>query len=250
MTGLENALVNSSNIDLAAKKAEGFLKKLFGKALDETGEMIADQVRLRRFKNQIKIFEKAKKYLKGKKEADYEKINLKVLAPLIEYSSYEEDEKLQDKWAKLIKNILIQPTSTLCQQNAIQILNKISNEEVLFLENLYEKVQFERKEIVSKQNKSFTELGLKKYKNINHVPVESFSYRLADLSKELQITISKLIYMCSNLKTLGILKDEIEVKLFNIETVPNKKHVPFAGEIIENKIKLTNFGFNFIELCK
>ena len=34
---------------------------------------------------------------------------------MIEFSSYEEDEKLQDKWAHLIKNILIKPFNVTIQ---------------------------------------------------------------------------------------------------------------------------------------
>ena len=52
------------------------------------------------------------------------------MAPLVEYASYEEDENLQDLWAKLIENILSLPASVILQQTAIEVLNKVSNEEV------------------------------------------------------------------------------------------------------------------------
>ena len=92
--------------------------------------MTADQVRLRRFKNQVKIFERLNIYLKDKK-IDPQKINLKVLAPLIEFASYEEDENLQELWSKLVKNILIKPTHIVLQQNAFEVLNKVSNDKVI-----------------------------------------------------------------------------------------------------------------------
>ena len=59
MTGLEKIITDKAVMKAAAEKTEGLLKTLFGKAFEETGEMIADQVRLRRFKSNIKIFEKA-----------------------------------------------------------------------------------------------------------------------------------------------------------------------------------------------
>jgi alpha/beta superfamily hydrolase len=40
-------------------KSEALLKTLFGPSFEEFGGMISDQVKLRRFKNQLKIFTKA-----------------------------------------------------------------------------------------------------------------------------------------------------------------------------------------------
>jgi hypothetical protein len=51
--------------------------------------MIADNVKMRRFQNQLKIFTKAQKILE-QKNIDPSKVSLKTLAPLIEFSSYEE----------------------------------------------------------------------------------------------------------------------------------------------------------------
>jgi hypothetical protein len=149
MTGLEKLVTDHTVVKAAAGKAEGLLKGLFGKAFEETGEIIADQVRLRRFKNQIKIFEKATQYLKDK-NIDPQKVNLKVLAPLVEFSSYEEDENLQELWAKLITNILSRPTSVILQQNAIEVLNKVSNEEVRILNYIFDKLKIKRKERADK----------------------------------------------------------------------------------------------------
>ena len=46
-------------------KSESLLKTLFGPSLNEVGELLADSVKLRRLKNQIKIFSKAQEILKA-----------------------------------------------------------------------------------------------------------------------------------------------------------------------------------------
>jgi len=87
-------------------KSEALLKTLFCPSFEELGGMISGSVKLRRFKNQLKIFEEAQDILK-KKNINPKNVSLKVLAPLIELSSYEEDETLQKKWSNLIASILI-----------------------------------------------------------------------------------------------------------------------------------------------
>lgn len=128
MADIEKILDNLNIPKQILDKSEALLKTLFGPSLDEFGGMIADNVKLRRFKNQIRIFSKAQEILKEKK-IDPKKVSLKVLAPLIEFSSYEEEEKLQDKWAKLTTHILSGNGDVVFQQNCINILNKLSSEE-------------------------------------------------------------------------------------------------------------------------
>ena len=94
MADIEKIIDNLNLPKQILDKSEALLKTLFGPSFDELGGMISDSVRLRRFKNQIKIFSKAQQILKDK-NIDPKKVSLKVLAPLIEYSSYEEEETLQ-----------------------------------------------------------------------------------------------------------------------------------------------------------
>src|SRR5690606_19637241 len=79
------------------KQSKGLLSSLFGPSIDEFGGILSDNIKLRRLKNQVKIFKKAEEYLR-KNNIDPKSVNLKVLAPLIEYSSLEENEILQNKW--------------------------------------------------------------------------------------------------------------------------------------------------------
>lgn len=57
-------------------------------------------MRSKRLNNQIKIFTKTIKIL-DENGLETRQLNLKTLIPLIEKSSLEDDEKLQDKWANL-----------------------------------------------------------------------------------------------------------------------------------------------------
>jgi hypothetical protein len=117
-------------------KTEALLKTLFGPSFQELGGIIADQVRLRRFMNQITIFNKAQEKLL-KNNIQPQKLSLKILAPLIEFSSLEEEITLQNKWANLISHILGGNKEIVFQQNCMTILNRISSNEADLLDKLH-----------------------------------------------------------------------------------------------------------------
>ncbi|MCF2219391.1 DUF4393 domain-containing protein [Chryseobacterium sp. PS-8] len=258
MTGLE-LLTGKKVMEKAAETTEGLIKGLFGSAFHETGEMIADQVRLRRFKNQIKIFEKAKAFLSEK--TDFQKINLKVLAPLIEFSSYEEDENLQEMWAKLIKNILCKPFPIVLQQNAISVLNKISNDEARILNYVYNVVEQKRVNRAKSDNRMprldlflNSENGNNNKKNSKDYKIDWFSISLKSISSDLKIDQENLETLISNLVALGTLKYKTEVEVTNAEKSsedPDDKELDIELDVRDyNYIKITKLGFVFVELCE
>ena len=253
MTGLEKIITDPSTIRAAADKTEGLLKGLFGKAFEETGEIIADQVRLRRFKNQIRIFEKAQKYLKDK-NIDPQKVNLKVLAPLVELASYEEDENLQDLWAKLIKNILSRPTSVVLQQNAIEVLNKVSNEDVKILDHIFDKLKIKRKARADKLQGKPQVWGDKTFKDPEGFRIDLFSFKVKDISRELKINEDELETQISNLVALGTLKYETEVDIssaYKSSEDPSDTSLNIDLDVSDyDRIRMTKLGYVFVELCR
>lgn len=82
-----------------------FLKKVFGNATEQIGEIAHDWAKFFRYKNLLLIQDKvetihAKRHLEGKTVP----ISLRTAIPLIEKASLEDDESLQDMWAGLIAN--------------------------------------------------------------------------------------------------------------------------------------------------
>lgn len=253
MTGLETMVADKAVMKVAAEKTEGLLKVLFGKAFEETGEMIADQVRLRRFKNQIKIFEKAEQYLKDK-NINPEKVNLKVLAPLVEFASYEEDHNLQNLWANLIKNILSRPTAVILQQNAIQVLNKVSNDEVKILDYVFERLKIKRKERADKLNGKPQDWGGKIMKDPEDFRIDWFNFQVKDIAKDLNINEDDLETLLSNLVALGTLKYDTQVDVSSAEKSsedPTDTSLDIDLDVSDyDSIRITKLGYVFVELCR
>lgn len=112
-------------IDNITEAAKDFLQKVITPPLEEVGLLFADQVKLWRFKNQVTILTKAENHLKAK-GLKSRKVSLKVLTPMLEYGSMEEDESLQDKWAALMANTVKEGSSinTTLFSNLLSQLSK------------------------------------------------------------------------------------------------------------------------------
>lgn len=92
-------------------------------------------MRAKRMMNQFKILSRTTEILE-KKGLDPHQINLKALVPLIEKSSLEEEEKLQEKWAALIANISSAPENGL-EPRLIDTLSQLSSLEAGILDFIH-----------------------------------------------------------------------------------------------------------------
>lgn len=127
-----NEIIASQVAEKAVETAKNFLGKLLVPAIDEVGLLIKDNVAMWRFKNQIRIINRAKAYTE-KKGLSLKSISLKLLCPLLDYSSLEEDEFLQDKWAILLGN-LVDSNQNVENHVFPYILSQISKQEFQSIE--------------------------------------------------------------------------------------------------------------------
>lgn len=127
--------ITSTVIEKGIDLVKDFVEKLVGSSVEEAGLLLSDNVKLRRFKNQIKILDKAQKIV-AKNNIAVKQISLKALVPLLEYSSLEEEECLQDKWTNLLINFV---DTNAKYESAVfpYILSQLSSREVLELDLLY-----------------------------------------------------------------------------------------------------------------
>lgn len=123
--------IKSSTIEKGIEIAKDFLDKLIMPAVEETGLLVKDQVTFWKFKNQVKILNKAKKYCQ-KHNIKPKAISLKLLVPLIETAALEEDELLQNQWAILLSN-LVDSEQNIENHVFPYLLGQISKNEFLFL---------------------------------------------------------------------------------------------------------------------
>src|SRR3712207_5720420 len=80
-----------------------FLGAVVGSPAQEAGSWLADSIRYKRWKSQLRILSKAQKHLE-RAGIDPKTVDLSVLVPLLESGSLTEDETMQDRWAALLAN--------------------------------------------------------------------------------------------------------------------------------------------------
>lgn len=127
--------IKSSTIEKGLESAKNFVNKLIGPAIEECGLLIKDQISFWRFKNQVKVVNKTKDFCE-KHNIKPREVSLKLLCPLLDYAGLEEDEKLQDKWAILLSN-LVDSEQNIQNHVFPYILSQISINEFDVIERAY-----------------------------------------------------------------------------------------------------------------
>ncbi len=252
-------IINSLNLPKQIlDKTEKVLGKLFGPSFDEIGQAIADQVRIRRFKNQLKIFTQAQKILQ-EQNISPKKVSLKVLAPLLDLSSYEEDVNIQEKWANLTAHILTDNSDLIFQQNCMSILNKMSSADATLLDSIYE--LFNKKRL--QRNTSELNAYLK---NLSKNPVSNrslpkkhdelspslFPLKVSAINRNLKTDETEMELYLTNLITFGLIKWET-----NVQVSAFKDKDLIVDDDIELKVKVLNqdrfvftpSGIKFMKIC-
>jgi len=126
--------LKSSTVEKGLDLAKELMSKLLGPAINEMGELWADKVKVWRFKNQLKNFEKVKLIVE-QQHVKVKEASLKVLLPYMEGVSLEDNETLQDMWANLLVNY-IDADKNLTTNVYPGILAQLSSEEVKILNEL------------------------------------------------------------------------------------------------------------------
>lgn len=252
----ENQLnIKSSTIEKGLELAKGFIDKLIGPTIEEVGLLFADNIKYFRFKNQVKILLKAKKYVESK-NIDTKEIPLKILVPLLEKASLEESEELQDKWAKMITN-LADSESNLQNQIFPYILSQLSIEEFNGLKGLLEKEK-------GFWNKSKILHELRAKEGNNFFPSENVR-KLQDeldvIQQEGFIVSNDFTYELSNIERLGLMKKTLPNVI--VEEFNTGSRLAEYGESEEwhqletkyeslelNTYRITELGVSFIEICE
>jgi Abortive infection alpha len=130
-TELEKVVVPAA----AAIPFTGIAKRILGPAADELAEMWRDQVRLYRWERQVKCVEKAEKMAK---DAGFtpKAVPPKILFPLLDGASMEDNDELHTMWAALLANASSQ-AGKVVRPSFISLLREMAPDEAQFLKSLH-----------------------------------------------------------------------------------------------------------------
>ncbi len=125
----------SAEIEAEVKEINEFLAKIIPDFVKEGGGILSDTVRYWRWKNKVGILKKAKKIIENL-GLRTKKTPLKLIVPLLDFGSLEEDETIQQKWANLLANAMAGNIEV--KVSYIKILNELSPIEASILDKIYE----------------------------------------------------------------------------------------------------------------
>ncbi len=207
--------------------AEKMIDKLFGPAISESGELIADKIRFYRYKNQIKILNDVKRLL-DEAGLSPKQIPLKLAVPLFENASLEEDASLQEMWTRLITNTSVSDYKVSLHKVCISILSNLSPIEARVLDMV-------KNDVLKKLNEeNYLEIAGKK-ERIEFRPSQIY-YRSFTIQSKFSLKKDENEYLVDNLVRLGIFKWEpSEIEDNSID--------------LEEWIALSNLGYNFLKEC-
>jgi len=119
----------------AAIPFNSIVKRMLGPAADELAEMWRDRVRLYRYERQLKCVEKAEKMAQ---EAGFtpQAVPPKILFPLLEGASFEENDDLHTMWAALLANAASRENVTNVGPRFVAILKQMAPDEAALLKSL------------------------------------------------------------------------------------------------------------------
>lgn len=121
-------------IEASKEEVEGFFNAIIPDFVRNAGGILSDNVRYWRWQNQIVILQKVKQKVEAS-GLPKQQIPLKVLVPIIEHSSLEEEESLREKWANMLSNAITSKVDI--NPNFVAILSELSPTEVKILDQLH-----------------------------------------------------------------------------------------------------------------
>lgn len=128
--------ISSTALEKGIDIAKDFVEKLIYPSAEEIGLLLKDGISKWRFNNQIRTLVKAKSICE-KHGVNPKIISPKLLCPLLEYAGLEDNEKLQDKWATLLANMVDSDQNV---ENHVfpYLLSQVSIQEFQILESTLE----------------------------------------------------------------------------------------------------------------
>ncbi|HZL14253.1 MAG TPA: Abi-alpha family protein [Verrucomicrobiae bacterium] len=214
--GLANA------VDTTTKTAKEFLEKIAGPPAEEFGLFLGDQVRLFRFRKQVKLLADAGEILK-QAGINPKKVPLKTLFPILEGASLEEDESMSARWAALLATAA-NPKSTITVQPSFpEILKQLSPLEAKILDLIFDMIN--QIGIVRAEWPSRGALG-KSVRDLLQLQEQDFEIAIDNLYR---------LRLCSPPST-------------KLDFIDNKEHRFQLST--KDLICITELGFSFVSACK
>lgn len=181
----EVAKTASNAID-AGREMGGFIARFVSGPLEQCVGIFEDKLKYIRWERQQRLIKRSEEFMQQLGLTNPNKlIPLKNAIPLLQYATLEEDNNLQDLWARLLVNGTNEATGINIERAFIEILAQISPLEAQILQAIY-RLPFEKTRhvgVVTENLPEFATVAEKKSKNILNEPSKEVRLALANLAR-------------------------------------------------------------------
>lgn len=213
----------------AVNKVGSFLSKALGEPIEEAIGMIGDKLKFMRWERQIRLIDKVEEISQNRKIIGKEiPIPPKLFIPIMENASLEDNNTLQDIWARLIVSSQDEKTSKNVRVAYIDIIKQLEDVDVIFLDKLYNWYQDYTKQNNILDENFYTKLTFSKDNIIKSLDLSEFEYQS----------------IVDNLMRVRCIRSEI--KIITSIMAGNEAMTIDKGY---NSLQLTALGVNFIQIC-
>lgn len=205
-----------------ASQVVGFISDILRPPARELGGLLADKIRLSRWKNQVEILQKAIEHIE-KLGLSKHKIPVKFLASFLDNCAWEEDENMKERWAALLANFVSKGERTNAHMSFSSILGQLSPVEAKLLDLMYDEVFWVARRAHRK------------------VPSYQATSRIAE---SLNITKKEAYVISDNLIRLNLIQTNFKFK-------PEERDASYSKvEPTYDEISLTYMGVEFVRTCR
>ena len=122
----------------AAREAGGFIARFVSGSLDQGIGIFEDRLRYMRWERQIRLMQRAQDFLKlVGMSVPTRPVPLKLLIPIMQGASLEENDDLQDRWAALLVNTANANFGSEVRRSYVTILEQLTPLDAHILDVLY-----------------------------------------------------------------------------------------------------------------
>lgn len=235
--------VSSSTVNKLIDVAKDFLDTIVKPGATQVGLLIGEKIQSYRIMNQVNILIKVKEYVE-KRGISISAIPLKILVPLLDHASLEEEEDLQDLWAKMLTNML--DSEENFQKHIFPyILSQISIEDYNSLIELYDD-----------ERDYWNKFNMLKTRSDNAILDAHERNERYKIKQEVEEIEQNGFYMseADNIQRLGLIRQlPPPIIIPEVETtILGRSHFSIEAkyEPDEYGYRLTDLGYSFIQVCK
>ena len=122
----------------AVREFGGFVARFIGGPLEQASGIVDDKLKYLRWERQVRLMKRAEEFLRQQGlQTPTRSVPMKVAIPILEAASMEEDDALQDIWARLLVNAADADRGADVTRSLVTIIQDFESLEAQLLESIY-----------------------------------------------------------------------------------------------------------------